>query len=372
MKQKLNPKIIPITNYFLILLIVGFVYGCSKSDEDNDEIFVPTLYMHGMAQTEGNGVISFGGINYNKMDNITYRYNSEINEWKTLSISTKPHSRAQFGMSYSGNSIIVLFGGWYNDDAYNYQNGYVLYNDTWEFDISTETWEEIIIDSGQVPGKRRWTAMAYAGNSKTVLFGGDKYYTSSGSDINTVLANDTWIYDATSNQWEQVISGQFEEWPSVRAYHVMAHAGENKVLLYGGTYWETENPFNYSDTWEFNVETKKWSKIEFGGEFPSGRNLAAMAYAGDNVIVLFGGNLNANNNDGFTNETWEYNALNKTWTKINVNGALPPSTIHHGIAYGGNSKIYLHGGVGTASTGSIWEYNKNTKLWKELLRQTGM
>ena len=350
------------------LLTAGVCSHCSKKDKDEDEIFVPTLYMHGMAQTGGNAVISFGGINYDKMDNAAYKYNIQQNEWQALNPAEKPHARSQFGMCYGGNQTIVIFGGWYNDDIHNYQSGYVMYNDVWKFDISTGTWYDTQIDSGR-PEKRRWMAMAYAGNSKIVLFGGDIYYTSAGTEVNTYLGNDTWVYDVESNTWEHVIP---DTCPGNRAYHVMAFCGDNKVLLFGGTNWETENPFNFSDTWEFDVTAKTWTRVEPTGAHPSGRSNAAMTYAGDSLIILFGGNTDAQGTGTYMNDTWEYSITDKTWTEISPGSSLPPATIHHKMAYGGNNKVYLHGGVGAASTGSVWEYDVQAKTWKELLRQTGM
>ena len=100
----------------------------------------------------------------------------------------------------------------------------------------------------------------------------------------------------------------------------MAYAGadsvtnHNKIILFGG-YWNG----NYlNDTWQYDESAHTWNQISpTGGTAPSVRSGHAMAYAGGNNIILFGGS--------GLNDTWEFNADSHsgasayTWTQHNIN-----------------------------------------------------
>ena len=95
--------------------------------------------------------------------------------------------------------------------------------------------------------------MAYAGDNKVVLFGGNIGYD---------FIGETWIYDGETDQWSQYNTDGVK--PTARVHAVMSYASENKVIMYGGGegyFAEDGNVLNWVDeTWEYDVSTHTWTQ----------------------------------------------------------------------------------------------------------------
>ncbi len=191
--------------------------------------------------------------------------------WVDLSL-TDPGDRSGHSITFDSNrGKVVLFGG---------TNGDPL-NDTWEYDILTESWSEISPSNN--PSSRTDFAMAYDNfRNKVVLFsGGDE--------------SDTWEYDGTD--WTEVfLPGTLP--PARSGAQMVFNPVKKKMVLFGGL----DNDANdLSDVWEYDGNT--WTEITVSG--PSKREYFGMSYdSGHDKIVLFGG---ANTLViGGNSETWEF------------------------------------------------------------------
>ncbi|MDY6967896.1 MAG: kelch repeat-containing protein [Spirochaetota bacterium] len=100
-----------------------------------------------------------------------------------------------YAIAKANNNKVIIFGGDYG----NYPNFSQL-DDLWEFDAyDTSTWTEINITSSK-PSERGSHKMSSVNNNMIILFGGGNNYID-GDYINRF--NDTWEYDIDSNTWSE-------------------------------------------------------------------------------------------------------------------------------------------------------------------------
>jgi len=106
------------------------------------------------------------------------------------------------------------------------------------------------------PSARYFHAMAYVGADKVLLFGG--YTPGEGGGEATVLPAETWVYDVSDDTWT-LMSPATE--PPARAFHAMAHIGDDQALLFGG---DTDDDDEYdsllSDTWVYDLSENTWTQ----------------------------------------------------------------------------------------------------------------
>ncbi|MFX1255785.1 MAG: Kelch repeat-containing protein, partial [Promethearchaeota archaeon] len=199
----------------------------------------PPLYNHAMAYDPVNQkVILFGGMNEGIKDEF-WAYDPATNTWTELNPPLKPEARYGHTMVYdSANQKVILFGG-------NSAEGYR--DDTWAYDCTNNTWIEL--NPTTPPSPRYWHSMIYdTHNQKGVLFGGSG---ESGNEYN--LLGDTWAYDYSSNQWEDLSPSVN---PPRRANTALVYDSVNhKAILFGGLH---EYQASYGDTWVYDYSNNSW------------------------------------------------------------------------------------------------------------------
>ena len=86
-------------------------------------------------------------------------------------------------------------------------------------------------------------------------------------------------------EWQGIIT---DSYPGPRYDHGMAYDKDNqKVVLFGGYYYDGSQVHYLSDTWLFDIETQQWSN---GASGPGARFAHSMVFDETNHrIVLFGG-----------------------------------------------------------------------------------
>ncbi len=196
-------------------------------------------------------------------------------------------------------------------------------NDTWVYERTTNTWTELS-PSGPLPSPRQGQAMVYdPANGQVIMFGGQG---SAG------YMNDTWAYDPAANTWTNLNpSGQL---PSARVYHSMAFDPvSGKVILFGGFGGAPDFLF---DTWAYDPSANTWTQLHPSGSVPPARDLSAMAYDPPTAkMILFGGL----GTGGDLNDTWAYDPAANSWTNLNPAGPLPTARRGHAMVY-----IYVQNG----------------------------
>jgi hypothetical protein len=117
-------------------------------------------------------------------------------QWAPLATFGNPPARFGQQMVYdSDRQKIIMFGG-ETRDALTLP---VYLNDTWEFDLGTETWTEI--DAGEdVPDGRSGFSMAYDQVTKRVLLWGGLRIDLPGPTDD--VARDVWSYDPVAHVWQ--------------------------------------------------------------------------------------------------------------------------------------------------------------------------
>lgn len=202
------------------------------------------------------------------------------------------------------------------------------------------------------PPARFRPAMARIDEGKAILFGG--------TPDESIVLNDTWEYDTSNHTWSEItISGDV---PQGRVEHVMAYAGGTKIVMFGGGDAKVAETL-FSGTWEYESSAETWTKYSISG--PNPNRASAMAYAGGNKVVSFGGFT-----DSGINETWDYDAATHTWTKPNITGTTPSDRCCHAMAYAGGNKVVMFGGdtgswTESVSEGTAWIYDAENHTWSE-------
>jgi uncharacterized membrane protein len=203
-----------------------------------------------------------------------------------------------------------------------------------------------------VVDKRNQHSMAsFYGTESTVLFGG--------ATASMVYLNDTWIYDLNVSQW-------IEKFPSLspsprRGSPMTAIYGTDKVMIFGGYYWESSIAYRYNDTWIYDLSDNNWvSKTPSNA--PSKRSFHGLAsiYGTDKVILFSGGSVT------FSNETWIYDLSDNSWTNISSSVNEPPARSQHTItSIHGTDKIVLFGGWNAGHYNDTWIYDLSDNKWTE-------
>ena len=339
---------------------------------------------HGMAyDIESDRTVLFGGdLAFLAYTNDTWAYDLASNSWTRMSLSSHPPARESNGLAYDPSTDrVLLFGGYggvemndtwsydVNADAWSQahpssnpparhehavafdleSDRLVLFgglktaagpelNDTWAYDVHTETWTMQAPSGGPLP--RCGHAMAYdAGSDLIVVFGGLAWTQATGE----YKDNETWTYDLNTNTWTQKHPASA---PSPRDYAAMAYDSKaDRLILFGGE----SNSGPSSETWSYDVDTDTWTRLN-PAVAPSGRTWPAMVYdSRADRMVLFGGA----DPYGALSETWTFDYGNNTWNAQNVNTVPdPPGNLQ---AVAGDGYVSLtwdrpvsDGGVGIA------------------------
>ncbi len=259
----------------------------------------------------------------------TLRFTEASDDWVQKNPSSSPIGRHLHSQAYLGQEKVLLFGG--NLFTTNNES-----DDTWVYNLSENTWVQKLISS---PSARSEHSMAYIGDDKVILFGGDAE--------DAGYKNDTWIYDMSDNTWiEMNPSSQ----PSERQNHALAYIGMDKVLLFGGSGYK-------SDTWIYDLSDDTWTEMN-PSSAPSGRSYHDLSYIGNGQVLLFGGNLGGN-------ETWFYDLSENTWTQ--KTNSAPFSRKEHALAYIGSDQVLLFGGrdISPGYKNDTWIYDLSNDSWIE-------
>ncbi len=188
---------------------------------------------HKLINGRNGNIYMFGG-RETDWTNELWEYNVSGNSWNQLSPSGNiPNPRSKFGFAYGGDDKLVLFGG---------VDINLRLNDTWVYDISDNQWTEKT--PATIPHARDSHDMTYIGNNTVMMFGG--YYMSGST---SQYYNDTWHYNLDTDTWTEMV---LETKPDKRYQHRVAMVdGMNTVIMFGGYYFINDNNIYYDDTWAY-------------------------------------------------------------------------------------------------------------------------
>lgn len=295
-------------------------------------------YNHSMVDLGDGQVMMFGGRDAGgTFLNDTWFYDIETNTWTELMPATQPPARQAFGLAVGQAGQVILFGG-------STGMGGGAASDTWSFAVGAEEWTQLTPIGGP-PAARFQHNMVSLGDGTILLYGGRN---SPGIEV-----GDTWLYDANADTWSDLMPATA---PGNRSSFAMGFDG-SQVLVYGG--FVNFNPLN--DTWSFDVTAGDWSALIPATTNPGARAVHSGAFFEGGTFILHSGKLNSCCIDP-TAGTFEWDPVASDWSEITP-ASEPPARFNYGFAYieGANKAIVFGGNLQNAGSGasivdSLYEY----------------
>lgn len=257
------------------------------------------------------------------------------NTWTNLSPTSHPTARLGAGMVYDVRANrILLFGGC----CYPHMS-----NDTWSFDLGTNTWSNR--NPARAPTPRYDFGMAYdRAADRTLLFGGGEVMG---------LSNETWSYDYANNTWTQLFPSRS---PSARCSAKLAYDAESdRSILFGG--WQTDSPFIVGDTWSYDYEGNSWEELTPASSPPTS-NSYGFAYASlEDRMILY---------EGSQPTTQSFDTNTKTWARIDA--VNPPNRAAPSMTYDALAdRVIVFGGFTlnpSPLTAETWSLDIDAGVWE--------
>lgn len=258
---------------------------------------------------ESDRVISYGGGEGLGLTAVgvgdTWAYDFNNNYWEQLSAG--PLRRFGARMAYDSESDkVILFGGSDLDFVSGSQGDQsVSYNETWVYDLNTDTWTNMQPDLS--PPGRWYQPMAYNSTADLVILWGGTDYAGNPADDGTV-----WAYDYNTNTWEEFSPSEGPNPEPGREGAGMVYDQESdKLILYGGDAFGSE-------TWAYDIEDNSWTLMDDANSPAGALNLSFFAFVYDDdldLVYLSGGNLCDKVCD-FQEGLWSYDFNSNTWTEV--------------------------------------------------------
>lgn len=168
------------------------------------------------------------------------------------------------------------------------------YNDLWEFDPLTETWQEL----PSCPCEPRLHPAFAATNGKIYV----------GTGNNETNLNDFWEYDIATQQWTER-----DTLPGPKRHHPFYFAIDTFVYVgFGHGSVSVNGDVIYKDFHKFNVNTNQWTTLD---TFPGEQRVAGTQFAafGKGYILSGDGAMHVPMAKG---EFWEFDPLTELWKEL--------------------------------------------------------
>eukprot|EP00051_Salpingoeca_urceolata_P016824 m.226081 g.226081 ORF g.226081 m.226081 type:complete len:1255 (-) comp18789_c0_seq9:65-3829(-) len=230
--------------------------------------------------------------------------------------------------------------------------------DLWAFHYQGgNSWVPVAFNPTHSPSPRWGHTAVVFGNRHMVVFGG-AYPDVAG---NLVVYDGTYVFDAETGGWA-LGTAAGSTLPQARVRHV-AVACSGTMFVFGG---QSSSAQYLSDTWSWNIATKKWSPLTAG--FAPSPRAAAVAtclsnHIGNKEMFVFSGR----NKDTIFDDLWGYDTALKTWrvvTPATIQGSAPKPRFLASMATLGN-KAFVFGGASvlnyTQAYSNTFEFMANSR-----------
>lgn len=229
--------------------------------------------------------------------------------WRNLA-SRGPSPRGRALVAADADAVWLFGGRWRASGSSS--GDYTMYDDLWRFDVSTELWTEIDVPAG--PRGRADGAMTYdAATHQLILFGGN----ASPDGTFFEALDDTWIFDIATETWREVATPAR---PSPRLYHAQTFdASRGTMVIYGGGDNDAFNPAipYMGDLWSFAVDTESWTLLASSVGAPEGRFWGELVHdTAFDSYVMFGGH--DATDLGNRNDLWEFRLGENAWAPLAI------------------------------------------------------
>ncbi len=310
----------------------------------------------GLVAIEPGQLLLFGGIGgeaggWNSLGDSWLFTADGDGDWEELNPSPSPPPRFVPAMADLGGNGALLFGGSSEDE----EPGDRQLGDLWRYDATAGGWSGV--RQGNSPKARAGHGMAYLTGEQVLLFGGVFGEAFDPDEEPREVFDDTWLYDRAANTWTQLFAAVA---PRERFFSAMAHAGGGRALLFGGFNWRMDT---MGDTWLFDLGAGTWARLT-PDPSPPARAAHALAYLGDERVLLFGG-WSQEEGGHLLADTWVYDAEDGTWESMTP-ATSPPARSFHAMAYIGTGKVLLFGGQGESGyLADTWIYDLEEDTWTQ-------
>lgn len=270
-----------------------------------------------------------------------FRFDTVRRRWHEVrALGTQPPARAFSAMVNDPDSDrLVMYGGATFGEFFS---DFVALEDLWVFEPRGNAWSEVRA-SNTGPGGR---------SGATLFIDDGKLYVFGGIDSFFQTHNDVWSYEFTTQTWSEVIADGDAASPPPR--HEAYSGGtmhDGKVTLYGGeTVTEDFNFVTLPDTWQYDVEARKWTELTPAPRYDIDppRNLGAAALVGD-ALYIHGGDVPGGELCGAvfaqnpTDELWRFDLRRERWEQLSPHGSsVARLKRSRGVEVGG--AMYIVGG----------------------------
>ncbi|MFW9974894.1 MAG: kelch repeat-containing protein, partial [Candidatus Thorarchaeota archaeon] len=409
-----------------------WVYDCNSNTWTNmNPVLKPPPFCGGtMAyDSESDLIVLFGGYGDTgapggNIYSVTWTYNLTSNTWTDVTSSSQPYKRSWATMAYDSESDLIVFFGGVNWTGYS-DEIVTVFNDTWTYDVDTNTWTEITTEGPNIIGDFAydsesdrvlffggavdWSELArdcrsetwaYDTNTETwenmnpnpkpgIRCRGELVYDSesdrtilfqgvlNGGWANETLVSDCWSYDYNNNLWNDVDS----DWqqvtpvasPGMRCGSPLVYDDESDRMVIFSGWQDLDFDIMYNDTWSYDYNSNTWTNMS-PVVLPHGRGGHCMAYSKENdVIVMFGGSTESDHaNWTYMDDTWVYDLNANTWTNMSPI-SHPSPRVYASMAYDNESDVFVLFGGATSyevddftTSHETWIYNLTSNTWTDV------
>lgn len=185
-----------------------------------------------------------------------------------------------------------------------------------------------------------------------------------GGENGGVALGDTWLFDTQTRRWRTSSASS----PPARAGAVAVYDELNdRVLVFGGASGSTPGSSYSDETWEYDPVNDSWSPLDVAGPRPAARAYAAVTYDSErDRVVMFGGVAA----QGGLGDTWELDPSSATWSLRTSSGpsarggaALAyDASRGRSVLFGGAPRVLATSGAPLAD---VWEFDGDTGTWTE-------
>lgn len=277
-----------------------------------------------------------------------------------------PSGRAVHSMVYDKqNKKFVVFGG-YLVSGHTFET-----NETWTYDLATNTWTRLDFGSQAVPAPRHWGSIEYNSDDNLIyLFGGHR---NAGSCPGDVMYNDIWRLDISGPTWEELDpapdpayglpSPRQSDWtyvPTEKAFYVFG--GKQELGPVEGAQCgagKDNRETYYNDLWKYDPAANQWTQVQSSQtaytHYPKERRTDIVYDDSQNRIIFYSGLLGTDL--VFAEDTWIYDFDDNRWSTIQDRDGVVPSSWDNTAAAWDELRdtMYLYGRDNTSNEPQFWK-----------------
>jgi Ca2+-binding RTX toxin-like protein len=279
-----------------------------------------------------------------------------------------PAGRAVHTMVYDDlNNKFVIFGG-FLISGHSFET-----NETWTYDLATNTWKKLDFGSQAVPAVRHWGSLEYNPDDKFIyMFGGHR---NAGNCPGDLMYNDVWKLNiaGVAPAWTKLNptpdaanglpSPRQSDWiyiPPEKVFYVFG--GKQELGPTQGTACSATADGRetfYNDIWKYDPSANQWTRIQSTKtdytHFPKERRTDIVYDDAQNRILFYSG---LRNNDlVFGEDTWLYDFDNDRWSTVqDTDGVVPSVWVNAAAAWDDrNDTMYIFGSDDRSDLPQFWK-----------------